>query len=996
MSYLIGIDNKHQINWSKEEVVERLKGLMKGKRDYWVRADLSLCKSNRLTQFIWHYVVRHFSWMRKLFYKIDLKQSTAILSQIRTQVIKSPDLDLIHLFNVAVKNYNHLSNKASNHLKEIDGPLLKINISGKLPTSIISLQRPASGDGITNNQVGLEDDVKKIIFTYLDPNALSAIAMSSRHNRVAVFLHHTYRVGNLLGKLREMTGYGGILKYDNPPREDASWHLAILLRRMGMKYIPPLPPLPENRDHPLSHKLALVNFEYEARIDPWSNITLLTRQVGERNWAKAHQTINRLFFLFLTKEHPNKLDCFITFLSRIDRLLCHSKPREYIRLEMGKNLNDLLDYAQSQDAKTAWDLLKSIGYTQEILGNHPFAQNAFNRIFTLEPDDPFLKHITSRQVNSNNFEGAKHSLNAHYALCRKKPADTYARMATLNEIAQKYYTVGEHDQAKTILSAIQEDLLEGFKGSPRLIRLLIEHIDLYIKLYDQETALLTFKEVLEMLAPRLQTSSMELHEHMGLLAQVIHFQSILSAPSKELKEALIQFDQIYLDRENFSLDPTAWFDKGTPESYKLILDTYQVVVEENQAADLVLKIERLLAIAQRFRKLEDYDRAQKVLTSLQQLIETRPENYPVENIFIVSVHNQIDKGQVEAAKMSLNLMEEPPLSAEAEHRADYQFNRALLHLRLGDVGEANARLTNSFDIIRSYDSYGDARLACCNKRKKLIEMGYRDQTAIALSAEIQLLFTNTIHLDRRPPHFQKSLNLLVQKLYDIKFIDQAHAALRECIKLSNAALSDPVQVSQNIQDIFIQQVKLADLEGAKESSILMEAELGKNNLEMNAYHLFGKKWRFEGILCLEKAYNLIGLHPRDHTQEYEPALETFQQRLAREPDKLKEEINQLPLISLKIMAWSGVVREQLKCSLNLARESLQSMKTMADGIEHPGFRHEAKTVIAELYMAMGDSAQAEQVVMAFRPAQRIPAITRIIEEAARSKIISPHQGLTTA
>lgn len=1048
MSHLINLGNNRQITWSEEEVIQRLKGIMKNKQSYWVRADLSICKSSRLTKLIWHYVVKHFSWMKKLFYRVDLRQSTAILSQIRAQVSRSDKLDLIHLFNRAIKKYNLISKKNSNHLEEIPihSNLLKINIlDGRhIRSSSDNIRNedpvfnsfPAGEDVVKmeslpggkfdkksdipdmapdslpkGNLAMLATPLKNLIFEYLDPKSWDAIAATNYNNYLAVKVHHSYQVAHLLRTLGTIGQLRPLTTHDISLRNYALWHLAILNNRMGLEYLSFLP-VDVPRSLPLASKMKRVEVENDARVDPWSNIALLANQIDGKDWAKAYK-----FSTFIAEKPPYQLGHFKDFLYNAKRLASLSNPKKYIQLKMGNDLNQLVAYALSYDKETALELLRRIGYIQQRLGNHQLAQNAFDGLFRLgvSPYEATLEEIPIRQINANDLEGAKRSLNAHYALCQKW-SNTHdiekgaifntVRTITLNRIAKKYCMIAEYDQARKIVTQIHEELLIEFKkNSQDFIEPLIEHIKLFIKLYGPETAVCAFKEVLGTLTSALLQISIFPYINRSLAVElfelVFYFHSIINGPSKELKDLLIHFINFphFLITDSDLNKMKAL--KERPENYRLILYTYyqiiveenQLIVEENQPKEwgFSLKIHRLGFIAQCLRELGDYHYVQKILENTKALIKIKP--YPPNrfpHIFIQAIHNQIDLGHIETARASLELMQEPPPSPH-ERETSYHFEMGLLHLRLKNVEQAKKHLTASFDINKrepAENTPEDTKLFLNAKRKELIEMGYRDQAAIAISAEIYFIFRNTAGItDRR---YLNECLTLAEDLYRINFIDQAHAILKKYIKIYKGLdQRDQSYVHTYLQEIFIKQVELQDFEGAKELIILLETELGRSDSTMNTYHLFTKKMRFEGIFCLEKAYNLIGLHPRDHSQEYEPATETFQQRLANDPDKLMNEINQLPLISLKIMAWSGVVREQLKSNLNVAKDTLLSMENMAEGITHDGFKHEATIVTAELYMAMGNATKAEEIIRNLPVPHSISGITRIIEEAAKTKIITP-------
>jgi len=91
--------NNTEFIWPEEAVKSKLQkiGNLKGKKVAWIQSDLSVKKSNWLTRVIWSVVAKHFTWMRKHFYGVDLNQSRSLLEQIGKQL---PD-------NTKIKNLYH-------------------------------------------------------------------------------------------------------------------------------------------------------------------------------------------------------------------------------------------------------------------------------------------------------------------------------------------------------------------------------------------------------------------------------------------------------------------------------------------------------------------------------------------------------------------------------------------------------------------------------------------------------------------------------------------------------------------------------------------------------------------------------------------------------------------------------------------------------------------------------------------------------------------------
>jgi len=84
-------------------------GNLSGKKVGWIRSDLTIKKSNWLSRLIWTVVAKHFSWMRKYYYCVDLNQSHSILVQIGNQLPKKDSYQTI--FQKAVKKFNQVAPK---------------------------------------------------------------------------------------------------------------------------------------------------------------------------------------------------------------------------------------------------------------------------------------------------------------------------------------------------------------------------------------------------------------------------------------------------------------------------------------------------------------------------------------------------------------------------------------------------------------------------------------------------------------------------------------------------------------------------------------------------------------------------------------------------------------------------------------------------------------------------------------------------------------------
>ncbi len=85
-------------SWSAEVVESKLQaiGNLNVKKVAWIRSDLSVKKSNWFTRLIWTVVAKHFSWMRKFFFGVNLKRSRSLLLQIGKQIPDNPNIKEIY------------------------------------------------------------------------------------------------------------------------------------------------------------------------------------------------------------------------------------------------------------------------------------------------------------------------------------------------------------------------------------------------------------------------------------------------------------------------------------------------------------------------------------------------------------------------------------------------------------------------------------------------------------------------------------------------------------------------------------------------------------------------------------------------------------------------------------------------------------------------------------------------------------------------------------
>ena len=93
-------------SWNDAKVEKKLESLANAdKGSSWVHRNLSIDKSGFFGRIFWG-VAKHFDWMRRTFYDIDLDKSKAILEELQPQINSSGNDKLKNLFNKAVNKFN--------------------------------------------------------------------------------------------------------------------------------------------------------------------------------------------------------------------------------------------------------------------------------------------------------------------------------------------------------------------------------------------------------------------------------------------------------------------------------------------------------------------------------------------------------------------------------------------------------------------------------------------------------------------------------------------------------------------------------------------------------------------------------------------------------------------------------------------------------------------------------------------------------------------------
>lgn len=95
--------------WDEQKLEHKLEHLANaGKSTTWIRRNLTIVKSSFIGRLLWC-IAKHFDWMRRLFYDIDLERSKALLKELQPQVYSKGNARLQKLFEKAVGNFNHIA-----------------------------------------------------------------------------------------------------------------------------------------------------------------------------------------------------------------------------------------------------------------------------------------------------------------------------------------------------------------------------------------------------------------------------------------------------------------------------------------------------------------------------------------------------------------------------------------------------------------------------------------------------------------------------------------------------------------------------------------------------------------------------------------------------------------------------------------------------------------------------------------------------------------------
>ena len=95
--------------WSEEKLEKKLQGLSKAdKKSTWIHRNLNTEKSGYFGRLFWG-VAKHFDWMRRTFYDIDLNRAKIILLQLQPQIAKGTNEHLKELFNHAIASFNSVA-----------------------------------------------------------------------------------------------------------------------------------------------------------------------------------------------------------------------------------------------------------------------------------------------------------------------------------------------------------------------------------------------------------------------------------------------------------------------------------------------------------------------------------------------------------------------------------------------------------------------------------------------------------------------------------------------------------------------------------------------------------------------------------------------------------------------------------------------------------------------------------------------------------------------
>lgn len=132
LNFNINTNNKTTVSWDTLKLKQRLTNLKNAKKDVvWIRTDLRTKRSSGFSRLFWQVIGKHFNWIRKAFYKIDLENTKGILNELKGQVKQVNDQTLTQLFNEAVLNFNTVAPNHSVNQIHTDGSMINDELAYK-------------------------------------------------------------------------------------------------------------------------------------------------------------------------------------------------------------------------------------------------------------------------------------------------------------------------------------------------------------------------------------------------------------------------------------------------------------------------------------------------------------------------------------------------------------------------------------------------------------------------------------------------------------------------------------------------------------------------------------------------------------------------------------------------------------------------------------------------------------------------------------------------
>lgn len=1030
MNFPIKIDNKIEQQWTKSELTNRLKGLIAHqKKRGWIRADLSVSRSNCLTRLVWHLVAKHFDWMRKLLYKVDLKQSSAILSQLNSQILQANHSDLCHLFSQAVHQYNQISNKAEHQApilfmppppapskpsSPIEGNPEAHSVGKSIEEQAKDFCQPSKPpefklkliDQIFTTIGCIEPRVEDQILAYLEPFSFAQIAATSKSLKVAVDRLFVYPIERLLSHLRH------ICKSDR----DRVYLRGIEVRLGHIGTLEDVSHMSVNEHE----KQTLTGYWYQLKARQESSesekLILFTKQLVLK--GKGRDAIKAIQRMALSKNKN-----FFNHLRYVRTLMVG------IGLDDKESLkNSMKHVVPFLKSKTKFHELVEAGYTYFALGEatiasefYTLAQAAFTQEEILESKpiiSQTLKNLAAfHQVNINDHVGAKLSLQKHYQLESQDKAEDLEKFKKFVEIAENYQKIGEKEDARLVIIAAKDLLMtisldqiktlsEDF--STFSCRCFFITIELLIQMDECEKAREVINRFENELVSRRFSRYIHCFSQLGTIEQL----------QEALKKYVAAVKEVHGSGANFEIQPMHlklcdFYDEyKDSKTYPLILNTLREVVSTTETLDLNEKMDVLLHIEKKQYAVGDRSNGLRTLDILyplaQRLSTDDAKPHGPQQVLARMATYQLEADQREEARQTM-LTATADLSHTSDFLADAKcrLEIALVYFKLKDFELAYECFNQAYDIIQKHENFADRLSFFSEAIDELIKLNGTAQAKHAANLALGQALNHQVEPSLSSEETVRSYLKVIQPHYLslARHLNTLQRSVEGITLLTHWSTQYPLRSDMQpyerrwalceFEELLDGHIALNDAKGMEPFLIRGESWLEETQVRAKqpfhsliiAIHPSRYCLTSEGInnlcdpiiLLMEEFYGLTGLFSRQ---------KTLVKQIQKDPDAFILKLSQIPLLSLKIAAMHIAFTELIKIHPVKAREILAKFQELTLAIlETNPLRNEACLMIAELYVSINEYQKAEEFVLKLPLPQRSAGIVRLIEKAAKTRII---------